>query len=400
MNQGSTNKDVRILNRGLLLQQIATRDGVSRVDLARLTGLTKTTITNVVGELLEGGFLVEHTVEHENAQSAGRKPVLIDISPTAPLIIGILIRRQRLDFSVGNLKGELLEHLSHNYSGLIHPEDLVETVLNAYHSLRKNRPGRIAGVGVSTIGLLDTNRGTILNPPRFFSHPCELDIISALEQQIDVPIFFMHDTSASVLGEKIYGENSLSNFIYVSTLGGIGAGLMLDNKVYTGDLGQSGELGHMSIDVHGPICSCGSHGCLELYANLQSLTDGLHEYESLYPTHPLMRCEHPPFGDFVDLANRGDFLCTSLLRRYCAYLASALASIVNLLDLGVVVLEYESASNGGIVEKLLESEINRRILAKKYRHVQVRQSRFGSRLPLVGTLAIVSARVFSGDLTL
>ncbi|MFV0412534.1 MAG: ROK family protein, partial [Oscillospiraceae bacterium] len=388
----------------LVLRQIATTRGISRVDISALSGLTKTTISNVVQTLINQGVVEEAALaagESAPAALSGRPPIQLRIARTAPLVCGMLLKREQTVVLLGTLDGEIVEEISENFKNTIDPESLVAFLKRAYKEIRARHPQKILGVGISSVGIIDSVKGILLNPPNYFSYPCELPLVDLLKEEIRAPIFLMHDTGASILAEQLYSPNNLpKDFAYLTFQTGIGAGFVLNEQVYNGLIGQSGELGHCSINHEGEKCVCGNRGCLELYANVHNMRQQLEQYRSICPRHPLLNVQKPCFGDFVAMAQKGDGVCTSILMDFFKYVAAALVNIVNVLDIDLVVIEYEGANGTPVLEKLLEDMLNSRILARKYKHVTIRQSHFGSRLSRVSTIAIVTQHVFNGNLKL
>lgn len=400
METRTSNKDIRILNRGLVLECIARGNGISRVDLARQTSLTKTSITNVAGELLAQGILCEASPESKRVHT-GRKPVLLKISKDAPVICSILIKRHRLQVVIGNLQGIVLDSLAYEYEGLIDPEQMFEKLSSAFLILSRRCSSRIAGVGISCVGPIDTVTGAILNPPNFFDRACSYPIVNRMRKLANVPVYFPHDTSASVLAEKLYGTQICEkNFVFLSTFQGLGAGLVLDGKVYSGCIGQEGEIGHMSIREDGPLCTCGNRGCLEQYASVEAMRHKLEACRTIFPDHPFMQKASVSFADFIAYADQNDPLGLIIVDEYCRHVSTALINLVNLLDINLIVIEYDTYSNGNTLETLLEKYINRGILSSKYRHIRVRQSEFGKDISAKGAIAAASIQIFQGNMIL
>lgn len=401
MREGSKNTDIRILNQGLILQQIAVNQGISRVDIANKTNLTKTTVSNVVQDLIRMGYVIEGTdIGIDNYTGAGRRPVQLAISDSAPLICGMLLKRNRTTVVLGTLHGKIVEEITEKFTGLMDPDHLVEFLLDSYRTLReKYHNRRLIGVGISCMGIVDSVKGEILNPARYFNVPTELPIIQILKKEIDLPIFLMHDTGASVVAEQTYATKPLPrNFAYVTFQSGIGAGLVLNGQVANGQRGHGGELGHMSINQSGVQCVCGNYGCLEMYANLENMVAHLKTYSKVMPNHPLMNRTDLTFEDFVNQAKEKDPLCITIIEEFTRHLSTAFVNLVNLLDITYFIIEYEGGTGSRIIEDFLETSVNKMILASNHRRVKIRQSKFGEQLPLVSAFAIVAARVFNGDL--
>lgn len=404
MQQKGTNQiQKRNQNTALVLRRIAESGSISRVDIATLTGLTKTTITNVVQALLDQGWVEEkdeNNIESPSVMTSGRPAIQLRISAKKHLICGMLLKRNKTVVLVGTLSGEIIDQISYDHKESVDPDELVEILVSSYKEIRKKYNQSILGIGISCVGLINSAEGIILDPPLYFSRPCELPIVELLKNTIKEPIFLMHDAGASILAEQFYSQQKLpSHFAYLILNKGIGVGFVFNDQVFNGIMSQSGELGHCSIDTYGKQCICGNKGCLELYANIDVMTERLGEYKKIYENHPLMNKSDISFEDFVIYTNEKDVLCTTILREFLGYVSTSLVGIINLLDIDLIVIEYEGAVKGKYeLERMLEEMINEKLLASHYKHVTIRQSRFGSHLSLVSPLAIVAQQVFEGNL--
>lgn len=397
---GSNLKDIKLLNRSLIIKLISTNKCLSRADLARHTGLTKMTTSNIVSQLISMGIVEEkEAFNKQNPKVAGRKPIQLDISTNSPYICGMLIKRQLISVVLADLKGRIINSIEYSYENSIASETLIKFLLDSFNKLNKLCNHKIIAIGISSIGPVDTNNGIILNPTNFFNPSCNLNIVDIIQSKTSLATFLINDASAGALAEKLFGfGKDYSNFIYLHIMNGVGTGFILDNKLFKGDIGQNGEIGHTSINFHGPVCSCGNRGCLELYANNQILKKRIDEMHFLFPNHPLLSEKKPTWLNIVDLANSGDNLSITLLYEFCSYISHALVNLINLLDTHLVIIGYDSNTKGTAVEDILYNKINSSVLSSTYLPVQVLKSDFGGDAPLIGSIALVADQVFQGNL--
>jgi len=226
-------------------------------------------------------------------------------------------------------------------------------------------------------------------------------IASIIAQISGLPAILVNDANAGALAEKLFGlGRKLSNFVYLHIMNGIGAGLVLGDKLYNGNVGQSGEIGHTSINFSGPKCVCGNKGCLDLYANVEGLRARISEHSVLYPQSPLAGLAVPKWRDIVDAANRRDPLAMLALDEFCSYITFSLVNAINLLDLSNIIVGYDSESPGTIIESILQQKISKAILSSNYRKITVSHSAFGGDAPLIGAIAEIVDRIFTMRLPL
>lgn len=396
--KGSTVKDIKQHNRILVMKHIAVRPLISRMELADVTELSKMAVGNMVNDLMELD-LVEETKLSTEGSFYGRPPGALRISNHSPLICGMLIKRGVLQVVLADLSGSIVQRTELRYDGELKREGIASWLVDACQSLREQQDRPVIAVGISSIGPVDTQRGIILNPP-FFNGIANVEIVKEIERATKLPTFLINDANAGALAEKLYGSGKTEkNFSYLHIMNGIGLGCVLDDKLYNGDLGQSGEIGHTSINFMGPRCECGNVGCLELYANEANLVSRARELENTFGSKiPLSADMDLTWQSIVDQANLGNLTALLALDQFCTYIAHAMTNILNLLDFSCIIVGYDSTAPGNAVERLLRDKLQRRVLYTDYRRIEVRRSIFGGDAPLIGAIACCAEKIF--DLTL
>ena len=381
-HQGMNHLTLRNRNRGLVLSLIATSGELSRPDLVRLTGLTKMTITNIVSELMEQGLVEERRNE---AATVGRSAALLDIAAAAPKAVGLYLSRESLSVILTDLRLRVLFYRSVPLSEET-PESLGDKLCALAGEAVGQTDGPLLGIGISSIGPLDRDGRRLLSPPNFFDIG-NFPLAERLEEQYALPVLVQNDMDAAALAEKLYGRGRwLDNFLYLGLTNGIGAGIVIDGRLYTGSRGFSGEIGHLSIDLNGPLCSCGSRGCLETYVNMPVIRQRLAAAAKRDSVEP---------ADFETLY--ADPACAAVFDDVADKLAVALAGAVNLLDPRCILIGHDGTWLPDGCLTRLETAVNRHILAGATRAVTVRRSAFGSRAPLLGSVCPLCRELFSGS---
>ena len=391
---GSNGQDIKQKNRILVLQLIAENTGVSRVDISRMTGLSKMTIGNIVTELIEEKLIIEQGRLDcpPEAAASGRRPIILSLSPASPCICGMLIKRELCQIIIGDLAGHILDEVHYEYSSLSDGEELVRMLCHGYQTLSRHSDRHIIAISISSLGPVDGQHGVISKPPHFYNIR-HLPIVSLLEKQIGLPTFLVNDANAGALAEKMYGiGKNISNFCYLHIMNGIGSGLILRDSLYNGDAGQSGEIGHTSINFAGPPCACGNRGCLELYANVDAMRRKIKNLSGFYPSSPLAGGT-VSWRQIVDCAERGDHLALLALDDFCSYLSGALLNTLNLLDLSTLIVGYNGS--GGVIERLLQARLAPALLSDHPDALRVLHSSFGGDAPLIGSIAFAADKIFS-----
>jgi transcriptional regulator of PTS gene len=395
---GSNIQDIKSNNRMLVLKHIATNSCISRVDIARITGLSKMTVGNIVIELTQA-HLVEETDTAALTANYGRKPIMLTLASDSPCICGILIKRKLCQIILSNLGGKIFFQKDYPYDSLDSSDHLLDIISSLFEECRTCTSRRIMAIGISSVGPLDSKNGIILKPPYFYGIE-NVPIVSIIQAKTHIPTFLVNDATAGAFAEKLFGQGvGISNFAYLHIMNGIGAGFILNHMLYNGDSGQSGEIGHTSINFDGPRCVCGNKGCLDLYANVDNMRSRIVELAPFFPASDLSG-HVPSWSEIVTAGNHGDMLAISVLEEFCSYIAYSLTNTVNLLNLSTIIVGYDSKEDGTIIEKLLQHKLSTMALSAKYRSFDILHSSFGGNAPLIGSVALVANKVFEYQLSL
>lgn len=399
-HKGSKQQNIKQRNRALVLRSILNGGACTRASIARDLGLTKTTLTNIVGELMRDGIVSESPIlQSGEADKAGRKSIELLLAPDSPVVLAFLIQRGNLHAVLSDLSGKLLTDADYRYTGLISPEDLQEALRKLYRRAIRRNKRRIIACGIACIGPLDTQKGVMLSPYNFFTESCDFAIVSFLSGLTGLPAYLCNDATAGAVAEKLFGNGrEEENFIYISVYRGIGAGLFLNNNIYNGAFGQDGELGHMSIDYDGPKCVCGNHGCLEVYADIARILRSKQTLRAKNPNHPLFKDPETPLPRIIALAESGDSVAQDVVSEYCGYLACAVSNLISLLNVNVVILSASGKTEKGLFETTLERMINEHSFLSHYETVRVVPAALGPKSPLYGSAGNVLWKLFSGDI--
>ncbi len=381
--KGFNGADVKQRNRGLVLRQVAVNRQVSRASITKSIGLTKMTVSNIVSELIDQRFLTE--TEPAVAEGVGRNPVLLDIAPDAPKVAGIYLSRDSLSGIVTDLRLQVLYETTCPLKNET-AESLEEKLTALTAKLLAFGADNLLGLGVSAIGLLDRKQGLLLNPRNFFGIQ-NFPIVRLLAEQSGLPVRIHTDMKAAALAERLYGGYRRHNFIYLGITNGVGSGIISDGKLFRDGNDAAGEIGHLSVDPNGAVCSCGRRGCLELYAGMPQILERL---ESVCETDGLTP------QDLNRLSE--DWRAHAVLEEIVEKLASALIDYINLLDTDAILIGHEGSYLPQKYLEMLKDEVNLRICSTGYKQVEVRPASFGERAPLLGSACCILDPLFAGEL--
>ncbi|MDG5471856.1 ROK family protein [Jeotgalibacillus sp. ET6] len=255
-------------NKSLVLQYIKKNTPISRADIAKATGLNKSTVSSLVSELLEENLIYE---SGPGESSGGRRPVMLYFNGQAGFSIGVDLGVNYLLGILTDLNGKIIYEEKSYFSQLTFKE-IENKLFELINSLLQSTPSctyGVIGIGIGVPGAVNKD-GEILHAPNLKWENIKLKEI--VENQFSLPVTIENEANAGAYGEKRFGSGKeAENLVYVSAGTGIGVGLILNGSLYQGNNGFSGEMGHMTIDINGPDCTCGNHGCWELYASEKAL---------------------------------------------------------------------------------------------------------------------------------
>jgi predicted NBD/HSP70 family sugar kinase len=242
----------------LLLQQLLRKGPASRADLSRTTGLTRVTVSDLVGELVSQGLVEE--LGTPAGTRVGKPPTLVGLAPDSSHIIGIdLSVTGRMTGAVLNLTGQVRARHEVAIDGAAR-EDAVALVHRLAHELIAMTERPVLGVGVGSPGVVDA-QGVVVDAPNLAWR--DTPLAAGLAEDLQLPVFVANDANTAALGEHTFGAAGEGGLMVLLVGTGVGAGLVLGGSLLHGYGGAAGEIGHVMVDPDGERCACGRTGCLE-----------------------------------------------------------------------------------------------------------------------------------------
>jgi N-acetylglucosamine repressor len=315
----ATHQQTKQHNRDLVLQTIFAHDSISRAEVARVTHLTRTTVSDVVNGLLTEG-LVEEVGHGESI--GGKSPILLSIVAASRYLIGLNLALNKFIGAVVNLRGEIKEIVEvpvHDDNG----ENALQLVYQILDQLTRNNLKPIVGIGVGTPGLVNTREGVVVNAVNLEWQ--DLPLSQLLEKKYNLPVLVLNDSQAAAIGEYVYGGDHVpdKNLIVVNVIHGIGAGILINGRLFQGDGGGAGEIGHVVVQENGELCRCGKRGCLETIASARAVVQQM-KMDSL--------------EDVLSAFLAGDAKAKEVVGKAGRYLGASLASLIGTLNIQKIVL--------------------------------------------------------------
>ncbi|WP_434634663.1 ROK family transcriptional regulator [Chromobacterium sp. CV08] len=326
---GTNLEHARSHNRRAVLETIRLNRQLTRAELARLTALTPQTVSNIAAELLDAGMLLAGQPLREGGR--GQPAVPLSINPDGAYSIGVQLGHRSLSAVAVDLAGRVRARTERTVLRPA-PEQalpLIAAMLGEMRGAAELDWRRLLGVGLVMPGPFGVEGMTSVGPTTL---PGWEEVDGAwLSRELGLPVLLEKDATAAAIGERLYGmASSLRNFAYLFIGTGLGAGLFLDGRLYTGGRHNAGEIGHMIVVPGGRVCECGNRGCLERYVSLRALHEELGLGDgALASPDPLAGLPIGPDGE-----------------RWLERAAAPLAQAVNILE---CLLDIEAVVIGGLL---------------------------------------------------
>jgi predicted NBD/HSP70 family sugar kinase len=374
-------------NRDLVIRMIFEHDSISRADIARKTHLTRTTVSEIVSELIEEGFVSEIGVR---TSSVGKNPVLLSLIEDSRCIIGIDLAQNQFTGALLNLRGKIYKTISlpiNEYKG----EEALSLVYDIIDQLVSFVDRPLLGIGVGTIGLVDVREGVVINAVNLGWQ--NLPLTSLLRDRYHKPVSVLNDSQAAAIGEYTYGKKHPADddLVVINARHGIGSGIVVHGNLYQGQGGSAGEIGHIVVVPIGGIpCRCGNRGCLETVASVHAL---INRARSLVSQFPNTKIPHEPQNitlNAIDFAFKsGDTLANQLVLEAGRYIGLAVAYMVGILNIQKVVLTGDMTCFGtSWLESIIES-MHQFSLSTMSQNTQIELGQLGENGIIMGASAIL-----------
>lgn len=392
---------IREIHLSIILRQIHNQSPLSRTQLANLTNLNKSTVSNLIDELIERG-LVNETGQEESL--IGRPTALLQINPGAGGIIGVEFGVDFVAVILTDFIGATLWR-QHQAADPTEAQDAtIDQTLNIVDeaiALAKSNGLRLLGLGISTPGTVDTQEGLLISAPNL--HWRNVPLGKIFSNHTSLPIYIDNDANAAALGEHLFGvARQVNSFICIYAGVGVGGGLFLNGELYRGVGGFAGEIGHCTFmsETFQPPCHCGKSGCWETYANQYSVIERVRtrleeKRNSLIPTIMAEKNSPLSFQIIVDAADAGDNEAGEALAEAGSALGIGIANLINIFNPQMIVIGGPMSIAGKYFMTALEESVKKRALDDNLANTDILLSNFGANASLIGAVSLVIQAVIA-----
>jgi predicted NBD/HSP70 family sugar kinase len=381
-------ESLRARNRARALGVLARRGAASQADIVRTTGLSRTTVSSLVAELLRDGLVVERadSARPASSPSGGRPATLLSLEPSSGGFVGIDFGREIVRVAIANRAGELLVDTRSDRFEVAHDarealavaEAMVSRVLSGAHL----EADRVIGAGVAVSAPVRSNSPGFASGVIFPSW-AEVNVAEFFGERLGVPVHVGNDANLGALAETTFGAGrTRRNVFYVMLSEGIGGGVIIDGRIYLGQTGAAGELGHIVVNPDGQVCRCGNRGCLATVAGGAALTAALRQIHG----------PHMTVDELIALSGEGDPGTARLIADAGEAVGRVVAGMCSLLDPELVIIGGELAPVGRPLLDSIHASLERWI-SPASGHYPVVLGELGGKAEVLGAIALAMSQV-------
>lgn len=389
----ANSKLIRGTNDSAVINIIRQKGPISRADIAKYADMTAPTVTNVTNRLLESNLIIEYKM---GKSSGGRRPILLKTNPDTLNVIVVYIGSNKMTGYLADGSINIIKRKEEKLRGYL-KDEIIDLLLKIIGDLKDEAKAHVPGIGVVLHGPVKSREGiSVVAPNLGWKH---VPIKYIVEEKYKIPTFVENDSRATALGEFYYGNAKNKNsmvFLFVDY--GMGSGVVLDGKLYRGISDSAGEVGHTTIDINGPRCSCGNYGCLEAMASERALVRNM--------TRSIKEGRTSKVTDLVDgnlddiapediykAAKIGDELAKQELRQLARYLGIGVANVLNTFNPEVVLIGGGLARARLFIEDVLIDTVKQRTLESCQNVSEIRFDAMGEEATVKGAADIVLTKL-------
>lgn len=388
MAKKATHEQTRIHNTQLVFSTIYERGEISRAEIARVTHLTRPTVSDVVAELMDEGLIEE--IGHAPS-TGGKRAILLRVDATSRCLIGLDLAREDFRGALIDLRGDIQHRVTLPLQG--HDGDaalnlvyaLVDTLIAA-----AQRP--LLGIGIGAPGLVDAIDGVIHQAVNLNWR--DIHLRDLLEARYKLPVYMANDCQVAALGEYTFGENNRSKDLVVIHIGkGVGAGIVLGGRLFHGNPLGAGEIGHVTVVEDGEPCQCGNTGCLETLINNRGIVRRARALAADMPQSLLNQLVSDPeaitFETVCQAFDAGDEAARQVIYEVGQHLGTAAAYLVGILGGCRILIAGRFLCFGQFLLDAIRATLTRRSLAALAQASEVDFVSLGGDIVLRGAAALL-----------
>ncbi len=388
MRQG-TFQWMKSVNKSIILNKIRTDAPISRAQIAKETKLTPPTVSSNVKELIEQGIVIESKL---GESQGGRKPTMLLINQKAFYVIGVDAGPEKIDCILVDLAGSIIQRSSSRLTAPITNEQYLTILKDCIHTCMQSTPvimDNMIGIGVAMHGVVEVETGISLFAP--ILGLTNIPIKEELEKEFMLSVKVENDARAMALGESWFGDQGEVDSMLAVNIGhGVGAGLVIDGKLYHGAQDIAGEVGHMTIDLHGEVCECGNQGCLQTFITGPAIVRRARSISSLENNE----IQQITGEKIYELASSGHEKFAKLFKETGEIIGIGLTNLIHIINPEKIVLGGGVTKSGSLILPEIVKTIEERALTPQAKQTKIVITTLGDDATLMGAVSLLLVDIF------
>jgi glucokinase-like ROK family protein len=379
---------VKQINKYTILNIVRDNKFISRASIAKVASLNKATVSSLVDELISEDYIIESGI---GASTGGRRPLMLKFNHKAGSLIGVELGVNYVYTILTDFDANILWEEKHTFDPKTHQDKVINQIITMIKKAMVNAPKTtygVSGIGIGVPGIVN-EQGTIIFAPNL--HWDNVSIIPKLKEHFpDVQITVDNEAKLAALGEKWFGAGKeYNNLVYVSAGVGIGAGIIINGQLYSGVEGLAGEIGHMTIEVNGLMCSCGNIGCWEMYASEKAIKKMLQEANNKNGSTLPTTVEDVSVEQLVDMVWNNDEQIKQIFTDVGKYLGVGLINIINTYNPEAIIIGNSIGLAKDWVLKPAKELMKERVLSKTSHYPNISIANLGKKSCVVGATSSI-----------
>lgn len=387
-------KEKRYQQKKNIIGDLYRMEELSKPEICRLTNMTTPTISRIIDELIEEGWVVD---QGQGPSIGGKRPHIFSLNPDAAYIMGVDIGRELLKIAIFNLRKEIIGSIqvfpslleTQNNENIL--EDLQKRIDEALKNLSVPK-SKIKVAGFSLPGLIDSDGNSFT----YLSFE-NTTIKKVLEKMLEVPVFIDNDSIIMAMAEHAFGTaQGASHALCVNINECIGLGMILNSRPYTGYKGMAGEFGHIRISGPEVLCYCGKAGCLETIASGRAIVKVAQAAIAKGQATTISPSANGEitFTDIIHAANHDDIFAIGLLQKAGEKIGEALASLIHLFNPELIVIGGEITGANELIISSVRQAIDKYAITRLKNQCEIKTSALTDKSCILGTLSLVMEHLY------
>jgi predicted NBD/HSP70 family sugar kinase len=348
--ESASSETARHINREIVLQLIHARQPISRADLARVSGLQRSTVSQIIEQLIRERWIREGAIAQ---LPRGRRPTMLVLNDEL-VVLAADIHPRQVTVAMIDLNGRLLSRSTLPLGS--DPSKSVAGLIDCMQRIRDSYPKKsLEGIGISVPGRVDKESHCLIFAPNL-KWP-KYDIKQVVERRMGLPTEMENAATACLMSELWFGRmDGVRDAVLITVSEGIGAGILANGQIISGRHGMAGEFGHISIDPAGPRCACKQIGCWEVFGSCNA---ALRYYSELEP-----KARRLTFHELLNLAEEGNGHAIAALAKQAKYIGKGLRMVTAALSPEVILIAGDITSAWERFAPIIQAELDELLLTR------------------------------------